>query len=98
MGSISRVNVVYKDLNTILSEKEILSFGAFMNGENVYDTALSSKGVLVLGNEANGINNELEALISKRLSIPRFGNLQETESLNVANATAILLSEFKRRN
>jgi TrmH family RNA methyltransferase len=94
MGSISRVNVVYKDLNTILSEKEILSFGAFMNGENVYDTALSSKGVLVLGNEANGINNELEALISKRLSIPRFGNLQETESLNVANATAILLSEF----
>ena len=98
MGSISRVNVVYKDLNTILSEKEILSFGAFMNGENIYDTALSSKGVLVLGNEANGINNELEALISKRLSIPRFGNLQETESLNVANATAILLSEFKRRN
>jgi len=98
MGSISRVNVVYKDLKTVLSDKEIISFGAFMDGESVYDTALSSKGVLVLGNEANGINNELEALISKRLSIPRFGNLQVTESLNVANATAVLLSEFKRRN
>lgn len=98
MGSITRVNVVYKDLKTVLNEKGIMSFGALMDGDNVYNTALPLKGVLVLGNEANGIDNELETLISKRLSIPRFGDLQETESLNVANATAILLSEFKRRS
>ena len=69
-----------------------------MDGENVYDLELPNKGVIVLGNEANGIQSELENLIPNRISIPRFGDLQETESLNVANATAILLSEFKRRN
>ena len=98
MGSITRVNVVYNDLKQILKEEETTSFGAFMNGENIYDETLPQKGIIVLGNEAKGINSELEALIHRRISIPRFGNLQLTESLNVANATAILLSEFKRRN
>lgn len=97
MGSIARVNIVYKDLDTVLRDREVMSFGAFMDGENVYQSDLPNKGVLVLGNEANGIQNELESLISKRISIPRFGDLQETESLNVANAAAILLSEFRRR-
>ena len=50
-----------------------------------------------MGNEANGISNEIEELITTKLSIPRFGDLQATESLNVATATAIFLSEFKRR-
>jgi len=98
MGSITRVNIVYKDLKVVLSNKGTMSFGAFMDGENVYRADLPNKGVLVLGNEANGIQNDLENVISKRISIPRFGDLQVTESLNVANATAILLSEFKRRN
>jgi TrmH family RNA methyltransferase len=49
-----------------------------------------------MGNEANGISKELEKLIKNRLTIPRFGNMQKTESLNVATATAIILSEFKR--
>jgi len=98
MGSITRVNVVYKDLSEILKDYRITSFGAFMDGDNVYHSDLPNKGVLVLGNEANGIQCELEALIAKRISIPRFGGLQQTESLNVANALAILLSEFKRRN
>jgi TrmH family RNA methyltransferase len=98
MGSITRVNVVYKDLKQILSKEDNISFGAFMDGENIYEETLAQKGIVVLGNEANGIASELEALIHKRVSIPRFGNLQQTESLNVANAAAILLSEFKRRN
>ena len=96
MGSITRVNVVYKDLGDVLNEQNITSFGAFMDGDNVYNTNLPQKGILVLGNEANGIQSEIESLITKRISIPRFGDLQETESLNVANATAILLSEFRR--
>ena len=49
-----------------------------------------------MGNEANGISAELEILISNRLTIPRFGKMQKTESLNVATATAIVLSEFRR--
>ena len=49
-----------------------------------------------MGNEANGISSKVEALVDKRIAIPRFGKLQETESLNVAMATAILLSEFRR--
>jgi TrmH family RNA methyltransferase len=98
MGSITRVNVVYKDLTEILKETNTMSFGAFMDGENIYEEELPQSGVLVLGNEANGIQTNVEAFIKKRISIPRFGNLQQTESLNVANATAILLSEFRRKN
>lgn len=98
MGSITRVNVSYVDLEDILKNQNVIKFGAFMNGENVYETNLPTSGILVLGNEANGISKEIESLTTKRISIPRFGDLQETESLNVANATAILLSEFKRRS
>jgi TrmH family RNA methyltransferase len=50
-----------------------------------------------MGNEANGVSKEVEAIINEKISIPRFGDIQATESLNVATATAILLSEFKRR-
>jgi TrmH family RNA methyltransferase len=49
-----------------------------------------------MGNEANGISAEIENLVTQKISIPRFGNLQQTESLNVATATAVILSEFKR--
>ncbi|MFH4964913.1 RNA methyltransferase [Gaetbulibacter sp. M235] len=97
MGSITRVNVSYLDLIEFLKETDVLSYGTFMEGKSVYSTKLSNKGILVLGNEANGISKEIESLISEKLSIPRFGNLQATESLNVATATAIFLSEFKRR-
>ncbi|WP_347924505.1 RNA methyltransferase [Pontimicrobium sp. SW4] len=97
MGSITRVNVSYVDLKQVLEKQEVDVFGAFMDGENIYDTKLTDSGILVLGNEANGICGAIEKLVSKRVSIPRFGELQATESLNVANATAILLSEFKRR-
>jgi len=98
MGSITRVNVVYKNLAEILSDYNVMNFGAFMDGKNIYEEDLPQSGVLVLGNEANGIQSKIEALIKKRISITRFGNLKQTESLNVANATAILLSEFRRKN
>lgn len=96
MGSITRVNISYVDLETFLKETNETVYGAFMDGDNVYKTTLPNKGVLVMGNEANGISNAIEQLVTKRVSIPRFGDLQATESLNVATATAILLSEFKR--
>ncbi|HCV79738.1 TrmH family RNA methyltransferase, partial [Zunongwangia profunda] len=89
MGSITRVNVVYKNLSEFLQSQDIVSYGTFMDGENVYQKRLQQKSVLVLGNEANGINPEIENLISEKISIPQFGKSQETESLNVATATAI---------
>ena len=98
MGSITRVNVSYIDLKQVLQIQKTEVFGAFMDGENVYESKLSNSGILVLGNEANGISHDIESQVTKRISIPRFGELQATESLNVANATAILLSEFKRRS
>ena len=96
MGSITRVNVSYVNFPDFLSQTKAVKYGAFMDGENVYSTGLPKNGILVLGNEANGISEDASRLIDQRISIPRFGNLQETESLNVASATAILLSEFKR--
>jgi TrmH family RNA methyltransferase len=67
-----------------------------MDGKNIYQEKLPKEGIIIMGNEANGISSSVEKLVSERIAIPRFGNLQVTESLNVANATAIILSEFKR--
>jgi TrmH family RNA methyltransferase len=98
MGSIARVNVNYIDLNAFISETKLPVFGTFMDGKNIYKSALPQEGIIIMGNEANGISPELELLAKNRLTIPRFGTLQKTESLNVANATAIILSEFRRNN
>jgi RNA methyltransferase, TrmH family len=98
MGSIARVNVNYIDLETFISQTKSPVFGTFMDGNNIYKTHLPQEGIIIMGNEANGISPEIEKLIKNRLTIPRFGTLQKTESLNVAAATAIVLSEFRRDN
>ncbi|MFC0519795.1 TrmH family RNA methyltransferase [Mesonia maritima] len=98
MGSIARVNIIYTDLKTFIEKSNLPVYGAFMNGENIYKKSFSPKGIVVLGNEANGISSAIERLISQKISIPQFGENQKTESLNVATATAILLSEFKRNS
>ena len=99
MGSLTRVNVTYLDLERYLSDKEnIPVYGTFMEGENLYATATSSSsGIVVLGNEANGISESIEKVITQKITIPKFGVEQQTESLNVAMATSIVLSEFKRK-
>lgn len=96
MGSIARVNVKYVDLNAFITKTKLPVFGTFMDGENIYTSKLPKEGIIIMGNEANGISESIEKLISQRLTIPRFGDLQKTESLNVATATAIILSEFRR--
>ena len=96
MGSISRVNVVYGNLEQLLTTTKLPVFGTFMDGKNIYKETLPNEGIIVMGNEANGISKAIENLVSERIAIPRFGDLQATESLNVATATAIILSEFKR--
>jgi TrmH family RNA methyltransferase len=96
MGSIKRVNVNYVDLDKYVSESSLPVFGTFMDGKNVYGEALPKEAILILGNEANGISAGLEKITKNRIAIPRFGAIQQTESLNVATATAIFLSEFRR--
>jgi TrmH family RNA methyltransferase len=98
MGSIGRVNVVYGDLEKLLIKTKLPIFGTFMDGKNIYQESLPNEGIIVMGNEANGISKTIENLVSERIAIPRFGDVQNTESLNVATATAIILSEFKRGN
>ena len=98
MGSIARVNVNYIDLKTFITQTELPVFGTFMDGDNIYQSNLPQSGIIIMGNEANGISAEIEKTVTSRISIPRFGELQKTESLNVATATAIILSEFKRNS
>ncbi len=95
MGSLTRVQILYTDLSKYLEDKHIPVYGAFMEGENVYKTELEREGILVMGNEANGISSVVERFVTKRIAIPQFGG-NKTESLNVATAAAILMSEFKR--
>lgn len=99
MGSIARVNLSYLPLAQFLknSDRPIKIFGAFMEGENIYTKKVGEEGIIVMGNEANGISPEVEDLVTDKIAIPRFGSSKETESLNVATATAVLLSEFRRR-
>jgi TrmH family RNA methyltransferase len=95
MGSMARVNVVYTDLEAFIQNTKLPVFGTFMDGKNIYKETLPENGVIILGNEANGISQNIEKLVKNRIAIPRFG-LQKTESLNVATAAAVVLSEFRR--
>ena len=96
MGSLARVSIFYSDLEAVLSASPLASYGAVMQGNSVYQTELPKDAIVVLGNEANGISKTIEKLVNHNITIPRFGEIQETESLNVATATAILLNEFRR--
>ncbi|MFD2529396.1 TrmH family RNA methyltransferase [Polaribacter marinaquae] len=98
MGSLTRIAINYVNLEAYLNETHLPTYIADMDGDNVYKTQLPAEGILIMGNEANGVSNQIKKIISNKISIPRFGEVQETESLNVATATAILLSEFKRNS
>ena len=96
MGSLARVQVHYRDLIQFLDATKLPVYGGFMEGKNAYSEALPTDAILVMGNESNGISEEIAQKTSLKLTIPRFGDGQKTESLNGATATAILLSEFRR--
>lgn len=97
MGSLTRVKVFYTNVaGIIFDNKEIPVYGAMLEGENIYKSELPEFAFIVMGNEANGVSEEVESLLTHRINIPQFGNSQDTESLNVATATAIILSEFRR--
>ncbi len=102
MGAILRVRVHYTDLPLFLSgarEAGMPVYGTMLDGENIYSAALSPGGVVVMGNEGAGLSEPVAALLTRRLFIPPFpAHRAGSESLNVAVATAVTCSEFRRRS
>ncbi|WP_284460529.1 RNA methyltransferase [Chryseobacterium sp.] len=94
MGSFTRVNIVYTDLVEYLSETDNVNIGTDMDGESIYSFQRPEKINLILGNEGNGMRPETEALLQQRITIPRFGSSQSTESLNVSMAAGIILGQL----
>ena len=99
MGGIARVKLHYTSLPELIgSLKDIPVYGTFLDGANMYTQPLSAHGLIVMGNEGNGIGNEVEQLINRKLYIPNYPSERETsESLNVAIATAVVCAEFRRQ-
>ena len=98
MGSLAHIKIIYSNLAELLSKANCPVYGTLLDGEDIYQQELSQEGIIVMGNEGNGISPEVRPLITHRLLIPNFHENSETaESLNVAIATAITCSEFKRR-
>ena len=93
MGSLTRVAVHYLDLAAFLTTTALPVYTMDLEGENLYTATFSKDCILILGNEANGISAEVRALSNEVITIPRFSKHQRTESLNVAMAGAIILSE-----
>jgi len=93
MGSFTRIEIYYTDLVEFFAKQKIPLLGAFMQGENVHTFKFPKSGILLMGNEAGGINKNLEKFITEKISIPSFS---KTESLNVAMATGIILDNWKR--
>lgn len=94
MGSFTRTQLIYTDLISFFEKHQSIPiYGAFLEGESVHKTTFPSTAFLVMGNEANGISEAVEKLVTKKISIPAYGG---AESLNVAIATAVILDNTKR--
>ena len=94
MGSIAHVSVYYTGLETFLSKIKLPLFGALLEGENIYKTNFGNEGLVIMGNEGNGLRPEIIKMVQHAVTIPRMGN---AESLNVGIATAIFCSEINRK-
>ncbi|MBQ0081423.1 MAG: RNA methyltransferase [Alistipes sp.] len=99
MGATFRVRVHYTDLvSFLLFHKSVPVYGTFLDGEDIYSATLSRNGIIVMGNEGQGISQEVAKKVNRRLFIPPYPkNAHTSESLNVAIATSIVCSEFRRR-
>jgi TrmH family RNA methyltransferase len=93
MGSFTRVQFYYGDLAQAFQDWKLPVYGAFLEGESIHELVNPTPGVLLLGNESQGISKEVEKWVSSKITIPSFG---KAESLNVAIATAIFCDNFKR--
>lgn len=98
MGSLAHVQIEYGNLEELIRQAQCPVYGTLLDGENIYEQTLTKNGIIVMGNEGNGISPAIRKLITHRLLIPNYHQDSETaESLNVAIATAITCAEFRRR-
>ena len=99
MGSIARVNIIYTNLLDFLDTlpPDFPIYGTLLDGESIYSQPLSEEGLIIMGNEGNGISEAVRTKINRKLLIPDFHQGETADSLNVAIATAITCSEFRRR-
>lgn len=99
MGSIAHVKIIYTDLNELINNKPegVLAYGTALNGENIYCQKLTPTGIIVMGNEGNGISPQILSKVDKYLFIPCYQQNRQTDSLNVAIATALTCAEFRRQ-
>lgn len=99
MGSIARVHLIYIDPMQLFDSlpSDFPIYGTFLDGKNIYTQELSQRGLIVMGNEGNGISDAVRARVTHKLLIPDFHKGPTADSLNVAIATAITCSEFRRR-
>lgn len=100
MGAIAHVDISYTDLCCFIKDarsKGIHIYGTFLDGINIYKSKSLESGIIIFGNEGNGISKEIESLTETKLLIPSFNKSEAVESLNVSIAAAIAISEFKRR-
>jgi len=102
MGAIANVNIIYCDLLEIINEYHSENFpiyGTFLEGKNIYSSKLSNKGFIIMGNEGKGISPAIADIITHKINIPAFSESNTaSESLNVATATAIICSEFRKNS
>ena len=101
MGAIFRTRLVYAQLpeiSQLFINEGMEVYGTFLDGKPIYEEPLKGEGLIVMGNESEGISPEMAACVTRRLTIPPYpAGVPTSESLNVATATAITLSEFRRR-
>jgi TrmH family RNA methyltransferase len=101
MGALARVQIHYTPLAPLLEElkgREVPIYGTFLDGEDLYEKSLAPHGLIIMGNEGNGISSEVAEYVNERLFIPNYPlGVETSESLNVATATAIICAEFRRR-
>ncbi|RQP12139.1 MAG: RNA methyltransferase [Chryseobacterium sp.] len=98
MGSFARVRVIYAELEAFLSNVERAVFATDMLGDDIYDIDFPTSFDLILGNEGNGISAAVRNKADRVVTIPRFGDKQSTESLNVAMAAGIILGQAYRKS
>ena len=98
MGSIARVNIIYTNLIQFIDtlSEGFPIYGTLLDGENIYTQTLTPHGLIIMGNEGNGISPEIRSRVNHRLLIPSYRTDDTAESLNVAIATAITCAEFRR--
>lgn len=94
MGSFTRIDLFYTNLQTYLADNDLPVFGAFLDGADVHSMDYGTSGIIVIGNESNGISKPVEKFVTRRITIPRYGR---AESLNAAIATAVICDNIRRR-